>query len=292
MTQIDGNTGSSGPGAFVTGTGGNPGSYGGFQVPDVVANLRVDQAWGSAQIMAAYHDVNSQYYINGTPGSGGPGDKAGFAVGAGLKLNAPMIGQGDFLQAQVNYTEGALKYIFQTPNTNWGKVDGNTIAFGVLSDAVFQSDVAPTANASSAELTTGWGVNAAYEHFWNPRWRTSLYGGYAAVSYNDRANAMVCVFDSDGTGRGTAAVANPGCNNNWSTWWVGSRTQWNVTKDFYMGVDVLYSKLQTASSSTGLAPGQITGGSCIQGPAVGQRCALDDQDNLMFRFRVHRDFYP
>ena len=30
-----------------------------------------------------------------------------------------------------------------------------------------------------------------------------------------------------------------------STWWIGSRTQWNVTKDFYMGVDVLYSKLQT-----------------------------------------------
>ena len=41
----------------------------------------------------------------------------------------------------------------------------------------------------------------------------------------------------------------------WSTWWIGSRTQWNVTKDFYMGVDVLYTKLQTAdinSRITGL----------------------------------------
>ena len=38
------------------------------------------------------------------------------------------------------------------------------------------------------------------------------------------------------------AVAS-GCDNNWQTWWIGSRTQWNVTKDFYMGVDVLYSKL-------------------------------------------------
>src|SRR5204863_4535533 len=27
------------------------GAYGGFQAPDVVANLRVDQAWGSAQLM-------------------------------------------------------------------------------------------------------------------------------------------------------------------------------------------------------------------------------------------------
>ena len=34
---------------------------------------------------------------------------------------------------------------------------------------------------------------------------------------------------------------------NWKTWWVGTRTQWNITKDFYMGVDVLYSKLEGAS---------------------------------------------
>ena len=36
--------------------------YGGFQAPDVVANLRVDQAWGSAQIMGALHQVNATYY--------------------------------------------------------------------------------------------------------------------------------------------------------------------------------------------------------------------------------------
>ena len=37
-------------------------AYGGFQAPDVVANLRVDQAWGSAQIMGALHQVNPLYY--------------------------------------------------------------------------------------------------------------------------------------------------------------------------------------------------------------------------------------
>ncbi len=29
--------------------------------------------------------------------------------------------QATIFQAQVNYTQGALRYIFQTPNTNWGK---------------------------------------------------------------------------------------------------------------------------------------------------------------------------
>ena len=82
-----------------------------MQVPDVVGNLRVDQAWGSAQVMAAWHEVNATYYDGtaagaGTP-SGHPGDKSGWALGGGIKLNAPMIGKGDYFQAQVNYTEGA-----------------------------------------------------------------------------------------------------------------------------------------------------------------------------------------
>ncbi len=97
--------------------GGWPGGYGGFQAPDIVGNLRVDQAWGSAQVMAAAHQVNATYYawlgrVSRAWRAGHPGDKWGWAVGGGLKLNAPMIGQGDYFMAEVNYTEGALGYIF------------------------------------------------------------------------------------------------------------------------------------------------------------------------------------
>ena len=45
-----------------------------------------------------------------------PDDKLVLAIGAGIKLNAPFIGQGDYFQAQVNYTQGALRYVFQTRN--------------------------------------------------------------------------------------------------------------------------------------------------------------------------------
>ncbi|HWM80636.1 MAG TPA: porin [Pseudolabrys sp.] len=223
--------------------------YGGFQTPDIVANLRVDQAWGSAQIMGALHQVNALYYGVGT-GSGHPSDKWGFAVGGGIKLNAPMIGPGDYFQAQINYAEGASRYVFATPSGNWQKVNGDTQAFGIMSDAVF--DV-----GGSAELTKSWGFNAAYEHFWNRQWKSSVYGGYAAVRYGDTANLLLC--------------GGPGCDNNWSSWWIGSRTQWNVTKDFYMGLDVLYSKLSTATN-----------------PAI----LTSSQDNVAVRFRVHRDFMP
>jgi Porin subfamily len=265
------------------GSGFFPGSYGGFQAPDIVANLRVDQAWGSAQIMGALHQVNSLYYRSSTDPSGGhAGDQLGFAVGAGIKLNTRAIAQGDYFQAQVNYTQGALRYIFQTPNSNWGKVEGANEGFGVLSDAVYGGTLA-VGTASDLNLTTAWNINAAYEHFWNPRWRTSLYGGYAAVSYNDRGNAMLCPQEGAGTGLGTAAVANPGCDNNWSTWWLGSRTQWNVTKDFYMGVDVMYAKLHSGSLPGGIFP---------VGLSIGGATNVSDVDNWQFRFRVHRDFYP
>src|SRR5262245_60253471 len=195
-------------------------SYGGFQAPDVVANLRVDQAVGSSQVWGAWHPVTAGYY-NALPAH--PDDTSGFAVGAGIKLNAPMIGQGDYFQAQVTYTQGAMRYLFQTPNTDWFKRDGfpaGPFGFGNLNDATVGG--AFGVNASDLELTTGWGVNAAYEHFWNPRWRTSLYGGYAAVQYNGASNAMLCAAEgaANGTGSGTTAVALAGCDNDWSTWWV------------------------------------------------------------------------
>ena len=57
---------------------------------------------------------------------------------------------------------------------------------------------------------------------------------------------------------GTGGLVTNGCNGDWSTWWIGSRTQWNVTKDFYMGLDVMYSKLDSATAFNGLAVGSGT----------------------------------
>jgi hypothetical protein len=240
--------------------------YGGFQTPDLVANLRVDQKWGSAQIMGALHQVNSLYYGSGGS-TGHPDEEVGFAVGVGGKIFTPTIGMGDYLQFQVNYSQGANRYVFMTPSTNWFKNDGTQFGFGALSDGVYGGTLAGTGTsaATSVELTTAWGVNAAYEHYWNKSWKTSVYGGYAEVSYNDTANSLLC--------RGDTAPVTNGCDNDWQTWWVGSRTQWNLSSDLYMAVDILYAKLNTAtfnSSST----------------------TYQDQDQVMARFRVHKDFYP
>jgi hypothetical protein len=272
------------------------GAYGGWQVPDITANVRLDQAWGSAQLMGALHQINNSYYLpSAAPtavnqeNSGHAGDKWGYAVGAGLKLNAPMIGPGDYLQAQVNYSEGATRYAFFAANGgNYYMQRGNQAQLGVLSDAVVGGS-AQTGNGTSAELTRVFGVNASYEHFWNPAWRTSVYGGYAEVRYSTLANALVCTAQGWGTGAfGTAAVAQAGCNNNWNTTFVGTRTQWNVTKDFYLGLDVLYQRNTSASTPTGfLSAAQLSSGTgtntAVQASAM---------DNWTARIRVHRDFMP
>jgi hypothetical protein len=275
-------------GALPTTVGAVANAYGGFQVPDFVANLRVDQAWGSAQIMGALHEVNSVYYtgIGNTAaslGSGHPDEKLGWAIGAGLKLNAPMIGQGDYFQAQVNYSQGALRYIFQTSQPSWSINDtGASAGFGIMTDAVYNGVITGTGAtaATSLELTSAWNINAAYEHFWNPRWRTSLYGGYAAVMYSSNANSILCGF-------GTNGVVTNGCDNDWNTWWIGSRTQWNVTKDFYLGVDVMYSRLESATIAVSPTLGPLA-----LSPNIATTMFRSDPDNWSFRFRVHRDFYP
>ena len=133
------------------------------------------------------------------------------------------------------------------PNFNAGIRSSDSAGFGFISDAVYGGRLQDN-NTTSLELTQTLAINAAYEHFWNPAWRTSVYGGYAEVNYSGLASAMMCNNLFGGTGQGSSAVAKAGCDNDWSVWWLGTRTQWNVTKDFYMGVDVLYQKLNTAST--------------------------------------------
>jgi len=220
-----------------------------------------------------------------------PGDAWGWIVGGGVKLNNPMWGPGDYVQLQASYTQGALRYLNQTEGGgNYYMERGTNVGYGVLSDAVYGGTVAG-ANTTNLNLTTAWGFNGSYEHFWSPDWRTSIYGAVESVKYNSQANALLCAAEGQANTAqavaGANSIANAGCNNNFDFWAVGSRTQWNVTKSFYMGVDVAYGKIHSASSATGLNPVFGSATACTAGA-----CRVGDRDNWTARFRVHKDFYP
>jgi Porin subfamily len=267
-------------GTFVTG-----GGYGGWQTPDVVANLRIDQTWGGAQIMGALHEVNAGYY-SAMLAWGHPDNAWGFAVGGGVKINLPVWSQGDYFQSQLNFAEGASRYLSFFNEGDWAKVSGATEGYGVMSDCIYGGGMVPGAtNATSCQLTTGWGINASYEHYWTPEWHQSLYGSYTDFRYDSSANGMLCVGEGFGTGAGSTATAAAGCNNNWSTWDVGSRLQWNVTRSFYVGADVSYQQLISAATPGGVLPAAAT----LAGSGA---TTVANQPNWTYTLRAHKDFLP
>jgi len=271
--------------------------------PDLVANLRADGAWGSAQIMAVAHEVSGGYYGNtltASQNNGHPNDTWGWAVGAGVKINLPWAGPGDYVAAQAAYTEGAVRYVSNTQGQS-GQASfggGSQLAYGLWSDGVYCGGPSAASAAQGGcagtttgiQLTTAWGIAGGWEHFWTPSLRTSIHGNYIAVGYNAAANALLCTSQTfAGAGASNTINYAPGtgfgsCNQNWQVWQVGTRSQWNVTKDFYMGVDLAYYRLQTASSGAVVNYTALSGGSQPTGLRT-----LTDQDAFAGRVRWHRD---
>jgi hypothetical protein len=295
--------------------------YGGYQSPDIVANIRIDQTWGSAQVMGAAHMLNPEYFdpqFGSDPGgrwTGHPSDTWGWAVGGGLRLNFPMLAQGDYLQTQVNYTQGALRYLWggPTPN-NFIRETSNNATFGIFSDCVFFSgngNANTGTPTSGCNKTTGWNVNAAFEHYWTPAIHQSFVGQYGQIRYNSQANNILCGIEGGGVtqlrdndiqpdlfGNGQATfspdgtpTARAGCNNNWNLWGASSRLQWDVTKSFYLGVELVYEHMEGASSATGLLPTGISLGNTSPSNNF-VTLGSNAQNVWVGTVRLHKDFLP
>jgi hypothetical protein len=257
----------------------------GWKFPDVVGALRIDQAWGYAQIAAALHDASGGYYQTGgtalaagIQNNGHPGDAWGWAVTGGFTLNNVLGLKGDQFGMQAAYTVGAAGYATRATGAFQIYGGGQDAAFGWITDGVFTT-------GNSVELTTVWGINGFYQHFWNPKWRTSVHGGYVEVDYNSNATSMMC---PGGTATaspvGVAMTSVTNCSPNFSWWEVGSRTQWNPHPDLDIGVDVVWEHLNTAfnGSATLAANGARAGGTY----------KIDDQDAVSVYFRIQRNFLP
>ena len=90
------------PGGFTSAVGGGGaefpgnGAYGGMQSGDYVGNIRIDQTWGSAQVMAAAHELNGVYYSANSTGSADSnsrrwlsGEPVGLCCGRGSAAELP-----------------------------------------------------------------------------------------------------------------------------------------------------------------------------------------------------------
>ncbi len=215
-------------------------NYGGSSMPDIVGNFRVDQAWGSAQIMGALHQLR----VNQILANAGTADEWGWAVGGGIEIKTPTIAPGDSIMLQGVWSSGAVVYtgISSHPFAIAQGVGLRTTA-GVgpaldVFDAYF--------NAAGTPLlrTDAWSANAQFRHFWQPNLRSAFWVGYN--------------FVDPGGNSATALGGDP----DFRMWQAGANIVWSPARTLDLSLDVLYSNLATGSC-TGLGAG-VQAASCNQ----------------------------
>jgi hypothetical protein len=252
-------------------------AYGGTRAPDIVGNIRVDQAWGLFQISGAAHLVNASYNILGVGGvptalseiSGHPEDKWGGSVMAALQIKNLPTGAGDDLKIDVSYSKGDTKNVISTSaaSPNFAMFGGSgragayqSIGFGQTSDGVFLPGFLTGGATGDIKLTEAYGVRGAFNHNWDPYWSTSLWGSYAAVRYNGSATDILSAkgqfcasFNS-----GKAVSADYSCNPDFNVAQIGLTTRWTPVKNLTFSAEVgaffLDQKFTGAATLTPAAP--------------------------------------
>jgi len=144
------------------------------ELPDVVANIRTEGDWGSAQLSGAI--TNNRYRVvsgAGTAPAPLPGQQTdsdiGWAALAGLVVNAPSLGEDDYFSLMAMYTDGAFQYndniFIGATNVVWGLC--NTLA--------------PAAGGCILDTVNAWSVLSSYTHTWSPTWSSTIGAGYAFI---------------------------------------------------------------------------------------------------------------
>ncbi|MCA6105052.1 porin [Bradyrhizobium australafricanum] len=254
---------------------------GGAWSPDLVAMVRVDQAWGLFQASVAAHDNHAAYY-GADETTGHPDDKWGWAAQLALSIKNLPTGAGDTINMSGVYTNGASRYNFQDLMTTTYAMYGGTglagayqsVGLAGLSDSVFVA-------GSGQQLTTTYGVQGGYTHNWNPYWNTGIYGAWAAVRYNGTAKGYICGAFVAGLALSSGVA---GCNPDFNYGVVGVITRWTPVKNLTFSADLAYSMLDQkyASGSTVTLPLQ----SAIAKP--GAVYELKDQNALTLLIRAQR----
>jgi Porin subfamily len=286
LTQLTPPTGSYGIGNFT----GN--AVVGDHVPDVVGNLRLDQAWGTLHFGAAVHEVHGTYY-GAASTTGHPGDTYGYAFTGAFELKNLPTGAGDSLKVEAGFAHGAAKYVFGgTVDTSGagrffrpsGNEAGGSLAVGYVLDGVYSGTNA--INGTSINLSNAWEVTAFYEHYWNPIWRTSVFANYSAISYGAGSAQLIAGLSSAAANPAVGFLTVTGGNMNFATAQVGTRTAWTPVKDLTFSADFIYSRMMQNLTGTFTNTGGISGSQT----GLGAVYALGNQNVYVGAVQALRSF--
>ncbi|MCB1523763.1 MAG: porin [Rhodoblastus sp.] len=239
--------------------------YLGTRMPDIVANLRIDQPWGSAQLSGAIHRVGVGLFATG--GIAIPGvvlpvntvlakdDRMGFAVQGGLKFNLGMLAKGDVLWLQATFARGAMGYVDGSnlsynggvyATTGYGVGGGRISSGNGWHGGSLESDCVWT-YSGRCEVGTAFAIDAAFRHYWTPSLSSTLTADYYQVNYS--ANAL-----NPAAGAAAWGSTNFGVGvTNYKEFLVATGLMWNPVKGFELGTEFTWQHGVT-SRPVGLAP--------------------------------------
>jgi Porin subfamily len=282
-------------------------AYAGTHAPDVVGNIRVDQAWGLFQISAAAHEVSGSYNVLNTasvpagavglPGaaptalseiSGHPETKWGGSVMAALNIKNIPTGPGDDIKIDASWAKGDTKNVIATSGTSpsfamFGSsgVAYQSVGFGLTSDAVYTPVGINGSTDGSLHLTESYGMRGAFNHNWDPYWSSSLFGSYSAVRYDGAAKAGICA-NYVTAAKAVGGVISFTCNPDFNVSQLGAVTRWTPVKNLTFSAEVQWFHLDQKFS------GVATLGPSAPKPATVYE--FKDQDTFLLQVRAQRNF--
>ena len=287
-----------------------------MRLPELAGNIRLDQGWGSAQVMGsvlqnaavvsgasiytlsgtAYNPVvavqsyNNQFLVTGG-NSGNQVSKTGWAVGAGVKINLPMIAAGDTLWLTAAYADGNLDRLQSSSTSDRSANIGREFTGLIRQDrnlyvvptAWSMAATGITAKLDSVKVVspTGWSAGAIYTHYWTPTFRSNFIGSYLSI----KMPAEVKAVDSAFGGLSDVTVTQ-----------IGHSFVWSPVKDLNLGLETAYARLnQSQTGTAGAAPiaAYTAANQAASGNATTAVTKLDAKTSpslFAVRLRVDRQF--
>lgn len=197
--------------------------YAGARWPDIVAALRLQQGWGTAQLMGLVRDVNV------APAAGFPiapaVSKTGYAIGAGVMFNLPMLAAGSQLYLEGVYAKGNVAQLGL----------GSAVRVNFANVAALDYSVRTVGGVTSVRLAEGYSLMAALRHFWTPTVKQAIFAGYTNVSYGNHSGTV-------------GALPGSGALRSFSKFEVGTNVVWSPVAGLDLGVEVLYRQVDPRGS--------------------------------------------
>jgi hypothetical protein len=221
--QSPGSNGSSGGGTQENGVSGNnfnglsrgtDYTYNGQSIPDFVANLKVVQGWGSAQISGVGH------YVDVTGFNGLQQQVEGWGIDAGVSFNLPTFGAGDKFLVTGSWTQNAAWYsgLPDAMDGELGMTNGNGQQMAI-------ADTYENPSGFSFAKPEIWSVSAEIDHHFSPQFVGSIEGSYGQVRWTNTDFSSVV--------------------SNSNTWLVGVVAHWIPVTNLDFEFETLYQQSQT-----------------------------------------------